>query len=140
MRKVTILTIFITVTLLSNLSAVYAAYGLWYTTGSAQCKIADSSTWARIRVYLLKKETPLIPYIGYFELICSDGDTDHPQTVTQTAITTTKPTNWRIEWTFIANGYVTCAVSASGSGFPAKVPTPGCKPYEATVTISAPIH
>lgn len=146
MRKVMILTMFIAVTLLSNLSAVYAAYGLWYTTGSAQCLIPDSSTWARIRVYLLKKGTPLIPYIGYFELICSDGDFEHeppqPQTVTQTVITTTKPTNWRIVWTFVANGYVACEASASGSGFPAKVPTPVCDPdlYEATVTISAPIH
>ena len=80
------------------------------------------------------KEPPLIPYIGYFELICYNN------TATQTVTTTTKPTNWRIEWTFMNDGNVACLASASGSDFPAKVPTPKCYPYEATVTTSAPIH
>ena len=128
---------FTVLTVLSSFSTVYAAYGLWYTTGSAKCDMPEgSSVWARVRVYLLKKQTPLIPYIGYFELLCM-----YNNTATQTVITTTKPTNWRIEWTFVKpDGYVACTDSASGSGFPAKVPTPGCDPNEATITISAPIH
>ena len=131
-----ILTLFTVVTLLSNFSVAYAAYGLWYTTGSVQCNMPDgSNAMARVKVYLLKKQTFLLPF-GYFELICSWNNT-----ATQTVITTTKPTNWKIEWTFLNDdGYVACRAYDDGSGFPAKVPTPGCDPYEATVSINAPTH
>ena len=140
MRKVMILAMFTLVIALSNFSIAYARYGLWYTTASVQCNLPeDSSVTARARVYLLKKGAPLIPHIGYFELICS-----YNHTATRTGITTTKPTNWRIVWLFVGV-MPTCLNSTSGSSFPVTVSNlelrpPTCSPYEAIVTIDVPTH
>lgn len=140
MRKVMMLAMFTLVIVLTNFSIAYARYGLWYTTASLQCKLPeDSSVVARARVYLLdKKQTPLLPF-GYFELICSWDNSDK-----QTAITTTKPTDWTIVWLFVGVT-PTCVNSTSGRGFPVTVsnldvPAPNCSPYEAIVTVDVPTH
>ena len=140
MRKLMILVMFTLVIVLSNFSIAYARYGLWYTTASVQCKLPeDSSVTARARVYLLKKEESLASPFQYFELICS-----WKNNATQTGITTTKPTNWRIVWLFVGVT-PTCMNSTSGSSFPVTVsnlnlPPPTCSPYEAIVTIDVPTH
>mgnify|MGYP001122431721 CR=1 FL=1 len=133
-RKVLILTIFTALTLLSSFPTLYAAYGLWYTTGNVQCSFPDGSTVARVKVHLLKKQTSLVPPYGYFELLCSYSNSD-----TKTVTTTAKPTGWKIEWLFLVNGYEACRASTSGTGFPVTADNESC-PQKATVTISAPTH
>jgi hypothetical protein len=139
MRKVMMLVMFTLVIVLSNFSIAYGRYGLWYTTASLRCNLPeDSSIVARARVYLLKKQTSLLPF-GYFELICS-----WKNSATQTVSTATKPTDWRIEWRFVGVT-PTCVNSTSGSTFPVTVsnlvvPEPNCSPYEAIVTINVPTH
>ena len=132
MRNVVVVTIFTVLTLLTSFSTVYAAYGLWYTTGSVQCNFRDGSTIVRVKVYLLKKGAYLLPFP--LDLICSYTNSD-----TETGITTTKPTSWKVEWLFLVNGHEVCRFSSSGSGFPARVDNK-CFPENATVTIGAPMH
>jgi len=132
MRNVMMLTMFTVLTLLSSLSTVHAAYGLWYTTGSLKCDFPDGSIIARVKVYLLKKGASLLPFP--LDLICSYTNSD-----TETGITTTKPTSWRVEWLFLVNGYEACRFSTSDSGFPVTVDNK-CFPGQATVTIGAPTH
>ena len=140
MRNVMILAMFTLVMVLSNFSTVYARYGLWYTTASVQCNLPeDSPVTARARVYLLKQEKSLPSPFSYFELICSWKNSDK-----ETAITTTKPTDWRIVWLFVGV-WPTCVNSTSGRGFPVTVsnldvPAPNCSPYEAIVTVDVPTH
>lgn len=136
MRKVMIFIMFVGVTLLSSFSTVYAAYGLWYTSATVKCDFApDSNVIARVKVYLLKRQSSLLPYPGYFELLCSYANSD-----TEVGITTNKPTGWRVEWIFLVDGYSSCPGSKLGSSFPATLELK-CSTYNATVVaIAAPTH